>query len=150
MGNIARFIMLVATFMAISITAEAQNADKKKMTREQLADVQARHIAQQIGLDDATTEKFTDAYGRCQKEIWALGQRPKRQRGQTMTDAETEQALKQRFEHSQKILDIRQKYYKEYSKFLTQKQIQRAYQIEKQMMKRLSNKQKPRRNRGRR
>ncbi|MDE6151407.1 MAG: hypothetical protein K2G12_05405, partial [Prevotella sp.] len=55
-----------------------------------------------------------------------------------MTDAEVEQALKGRFEHSQKILDIRQKYYKEYSKFLSQKQIKRVYEIEKQMKTRLA------------
>lgn len=39
---------------------------------------------------------------------------------------------------SEKILDIRQKYYKEYSKFMTQKQIQRVYEIEKNMMKRFA------------
>ena len=39
---------------------------------------------------------------------------------------------------SEKILNIRQKYYKEYSKFMTQKQIQRVYEIEKNMMKRFS------------
>ena len=39
---------------------------------------------------------------------------------------------------SEKILDIRQKYYKKYSQFLTQQQIQRVYEIEKNMMKRFA------------
>ena len=55
-----------------------------------------------------------------------------------MTDEETEQALKDRFAHSQKILDLRQKYYVIYSEFLTQKQIRRVYELERQMMDRLS------------
>ena len=55
-----------------------------------------------------------------------------------MTDEETEQALKDRFAHSQKILDLRQKYYGIYSEFLTQKQIRRVYELERQMMDRLS------------
>ena len=54
-----------------------------------------------------------------------------------MSDKESEQTLKNRFEHSQKILTIREKYYKKYSEFLTQKQIMRVYEIEKQMMKKL-------------
>ena len=39
---------------------------------------------------------------------------------------------------SEKILNIRQKYYKKYSQFLTQQQIQRVYEIERQMMKRFA------------
>ena len=54
-----------------------------------------------------------------------------------MTDAEAEKAIKDRFEHSEKILRIREKYYKEYCKFLTQKQIQRVYELEQKTMKRL-------------
>ena len=55
-----------------------------------------------------------------------------------MTDEETGQALKARLDHSQKILDLRQKYYGIYSEFLTQKQIRRVYELERQMMDRLS------------
>lgn len=57
---------------------------------------------------------------------------------QAATEAESEQAIKARFEHSRKILDIRQKYYEEYSKFLTQKQIKRVYELERRMMGRLA------------
>ena len=56
------------------------------------------------------------------------------------SDAQTEQEIKQRFEMSEKILNIRQKYYKKYSQFLTQQQIQRVYEIERQMMKRFAQK----------
>ena len=48
-----------------------------------------------------------------------------------MSDEETEQVLKERFGHSQKILDLRRKYYAIYSKFLTQKQIRRVYELER-------------------
>ena len=41
---------------------------------------------------------------------------------------------------SEKILNIRQKYYKKYSQFLTQQQIQRVYEIERQMKKRFAQK----------
>jgi hypothetical protein len=41
-------------------------------------------------------------------------------------------------ERSQKILDLREKYYKKYSAFLTQKQIERVYELERKAMQRLS------------
>ena len=88
-------------------------------------------------MDSVTAERFTDTFCQFQREIWALGPRPKQPRRQ-MTDEETEQALKERFAHSQKILDLRKKYYAIYSEFLTQKQIRRIYQLERQMMERLS------------
>ena len=58
----------------------------------------------------------------------------------SQTDAEAEQAIKQRMERSQKILDLREKYYKRYSQFLTPKQIERVYELERKTMQRLSKK----------
>jgi hypothetical protein len=55
-----------------------------------------------------------------------------------MTDAEAEQAIKQRMERSQKILDLREKYYGKYSQFLSPKQIERVYELERQAMQRLA------------
>jgi hypothetical protein len=55
-----------------------------------------------------------------------------------MTDAEAEKAIKDQFDHSQKVLSLRQEYYNKYSKFLSAKQIQRVYELEKQSMNRLS------------
>ena len=76
------------------------------------------------------------------KELWAIGPRAgKGQRGE-MTDAQAEAKTKQDFERSQKILDLRQKYYKRYSTFLTQRQIQRVYESEKQMRNRLTAKKR--------
>lgn len=100
------------------------------MTREQLAETQAKYIAQEMAMDGTTSEKFVETFCRFQKEIWALGPRPKREVS-GRTDAETEQAIKERFAHSQKILDLRHKYYEEYSKFLSQQQIVRVYELEK-------------------
>ena len=55
-----------------------------------------------------------------------------------MTDKEAEGFIKARFDNSEKILNIRKKYYKEYSKFLTQTQIERVYKLERQMMNRMA------------
>ena len=36
------------------------------------------------------------------------------------------------------ILDLREKYYKKYSQFLTQKQIERVYELESNVMRRMA------------
>ncbi len=51
-----------------------------------------------------------------------------------MTDAEIAKMLKDQFAQSRKMLDIREKYYNEFSKILSQKQIMKIYQQEKSNM----------------
>lgn len=141
MKKILGILMMVVTMMTVSTSVFAQAPNQKqRLSREQLAEKQAQYIAHDLGLDDMTCSKFIDTYTQCQKEVWALGPRPHHKKGEVKTDAQTEQEIKQRFEMSQKILNIRQKYYKKYSQFLTQQQIQRVYKLERQMMKRFAQK----------
>ena len=132
-------MMVIAIAMLFSsINMSAQSNNQQRLSREELAEKQARHIAHELALDDATTQKYVATYCAYQKEVWALGPRVKRHSSANATEAEAEQANKARMEQSQKILDLREKYYKEYSKFLTQKQIERAYELEQQVMRRLA------------
>ena len=141
MKKILGILMMVVAMMTVStsVCAQAPN-QKQRLSREQLAEKQAQYIAHDLGLDDKASSKFIDTYTQFQKEVWTLGPRPHHKKGEVKTDAQTEQEIKHRFEMSEKILDIRQKYYKKYSQFLTQQQIQRVYEIERQMMKRFAQK----------
>ena len=149
------------TLSALSVNAQTapknmtQTTPRERLSREQLAEKQAAHIASQLAFDAKTTARFTDTYIQCQKEIWALGPRqkrvnnateeqgaPRKNRVKTATEKKPKKAIKQRFEKSEKLLNIRQKYYKKYSEFLTQAQIQRVYKLERQMMKRQMMRQK--------
>lgn len=136
MKSIFRILLFAMAMTAFCASAYAQKDSRQRMTREQLAETQAKYIAQKMEMDGTTSEKFVETFCRFQKEIWALGPRPKRE-VPGRTDAETEQAIKERFAHSQKILNLRHKYYEEYSKFLSQQQIVRVYELEKKMMDRL-------------
>ena len=134
-------LAICAIMMAVcstAVQAQTEQSKKQRMSREELAEKQARHIAHQLALDDATTQKYVETYKACQQEVWALGPRVKTKKKAEMTEAESEQAIKARFEQSEKILKIREKYYKEYSKFMTQKQIERAYELERKSMSRLA------------
>lgn len=131
--------IVVATIIMISSCAAAfaQRDDTRRLSREQLAEVQAKHIANELAFSDAATEQFVKTYCECQKEIWALGPRQRPNKGE-LSEQENEERIKQRFARSEKILSIRQKYYKEYSKFLTQTQIEKVYEQERVMMNRLA------------
>lgn len=142
MKHIVRTFAIAIMMIASCATAFAQqsalrNNQDRRLSREQLAEVQARHIANELAFSDAVTEKFVETYCKCQKEIWALGPRQRRAK-QGTSEQENEENIKQRFARSEKILDIRQKYYKEYSKFLTQTQIGKVYEQERKMMDRLA------------
>ena len=146
MRKVLRLTLTAVMTVVFSIAASAQDnsaaqANKKqRMSREQMAEAQAKHIARELALDDATSQKFVETFSAYQKEVWTLSPRGKGMspKKDNLSDAEAEKAIKDQFEHSQKILSLRQDYYKKYSKFLTPKQIQRVYELEKQAMNRLS------------
>ena len=135
-------IMMVAFSTAVSAQENNGQKQNKKQhrSREQMAEMQAKTIARQLALDDATSQKFIETFSAYQKEVWTLRPQGKQhgKKKSEMTDAEVEKSIKDQFDHSQKILTLRQEYYKKYSKFLTPKQIQRVYELEKQSMNRLS------------
>lgn len=138
MKQIVKSMMVALMMIATCTVAFAQPQGKKqRMSREQLAEVQARHIAKQLAFDDELTSKFVSVFCQQQQEIWALAPRLGR-----MAAATDEEQIQQRFDRSEKILAIRKKYYKEYSQFLTQAQIKKVYEIERQTMKRFAKKAK--------
>ena len=126
-------MLIVLTLM--SVTMMAQGKGKYHKTPEQFDEAQAHYIASQLAFDDQTTAMFVKTYCDYRAEIRAD---VPREHHDDMSESEAEQAINDRFERNQKILDIRKKYYQEYSKFLTQKQIERVYELEHESMKKLS------------
>ena len=121
-------IVLVAILSIASCTmamAQKQDADKKRLSREQLAEKMANRIAHQLAFSESQTQKFVDAYSRQQKEIWALGEN------------RSPKNVQERFDRREKILSIRKKYYKEYATFLSQEQVNRVYELEQRQMKQM-------------
>lgn len=146
MKNLIRIVLLVTALFAITGTASAQHRKGgERVSREQLAEKQAKHIAEELALNQEVSGKFIAAYLKCQQEVWASAPRQGRRKKGPVTESQTDSVIQSRFDHSQKLLDIRKKYYAVYSKFLTAKQIERVYEMERQMMKRLNDRRKTRR-----
>lgn len=133
-----RTIILTLMLIFTTIGSQAQDA-RQRMSREQMAETQAKHIAADLNLTGNTYDRFVETYENYKKELWQTApKRSKKRCHQSETEEQAAENTRQRFERSQKMLDIRNKYYQEFSKFLTQKQIEQMYEKERKMMKRLS------------
>ena len=92
-------IVLCTIIMALCTTnvmAETTKSDKPKLSREELANKRAKGIANRLALDGQTTAKFVTTFMDYQKEVWALGSRVRNKDMADKSDAEVEQAIKQR------------------------------------------------------
>jgi len=112
--------------------------NKQRPNMEQLVKMQAQRIAQTLAFDDKTSQKFVDTFCKCRKEMAATRGGHHHKKNSEMTDAEADKVIKADFQQGRKLLEIREKYYKAYSKFLTPKQILRVYDIERQDMRRFA------------
>lgn len=140
MKQTLRIIVLLAVALTVSSQAFAQRGRKEPGNREKLAKVQAHHIARKLAFDDATTQNFVSLYCQCQQDIWKLCPKAeKKPKGTPKSDKKTEADIDARFNRGMKILNIRREYYRKYSAFLTPKQIDRVYKMERKMMNSLAN-----------
>lgn len=133
MKQLFRIILIAIMIVASGATAVAQNNSGQRLSREELAAKQAQYIAHELALDESTTNKYVETYCQYQREIWALGPR----KGLT---------TEQRLDRSQKILDLRKKYYHIYSGFLSEQQIDKAYKLEKKLLDRMGKGNRKRKN----
>ena len=150
------YVVLMALFLGSQMTLSAQNEEnkerKQRPTPEQMMQMQTNQMVRALMLDDATAAKFTPIYEKYLKELREcrmMNFKPRARKDAAqgteantaketpkpvMTDAEIAKMLKDQFAQSRKMLDIREKYYNEFSKILSQKQIMKIYQQEKSNM----------------
>ena len=135
------FMLLVACLLgAQGINAQGNGPEKrprKRMSIEQVAEMQANRMAGQLGLDDKTAARFKDMYVKYKKELddlWRknLPKKPDMKLDEDKmppppTDAQVDKMMRDRFKLSRKMLDVREKYYDEFRKLLTPKQVEKIY-----------------------
>ena len=136
------FFVLIAALVMGTQVINAQHHEQgkkqghKRMTVEQMVNMQAGKIVNDLGLDDKTAAKFTDVYRKYMMDMEKvrkeyLPERPKVKpeagKPYMPTDAEVDKKMRDRFKQSRKMLDIREKYYDEFRKFLSPKQVQKVY-----------------------
>ena len=135
------WMLLVACIIgAQSMSAQSREPSKKphrRMSVEQMSEMQANKIANNLGLDDKKTARFKEVYKKYTRELndlWKKNrpEKPKVKPGEDkvrpmLSDAEVDKMMRTRFAISRKMLDIREKYYNEFRKFMTPKQVQKIF-----------------------
>ena len=148
MKNILKIAVAALAILCTTATfaQEAQNKQpKQKLTHEQIATTQAQQIAYELGMSDATTAKFVTTFVNYRMEIReARKSTTPKKVSKDMNDQQVEEVINAQFANSKKVLEIREKYYKEYRKFLNPRQIQRVYELEKRQTEKMKAQQKQR------
>ena len=131
-------VMIAVMMLSGSTTVNAQVAQNGKervhLTVDQIIQKRTEKMVQTLMLDDATSAKFIPVYSQYLKEKMDCRVIKPKHMGMDVnakTDAEIDQMIQENFAQSHKILDIREKYYAKFRKFLTPKQIMKIYQVEK-------------------
>ena len=75
-----------------------------------MANKRAKGIANRLALDGQTTAKFVTTFMDYQKEVWALGARVRNKDMADKSDAEVEQAIKQRGNRCRREEELFQKF----------------------------------------
>lgn len=135
-------MLIVACMMGTQVMNAQDNQapvkkERKRPTMEQMCEMQCNKIVNELGLDDKTAAKFKEVYTKYMKELNDLRWKnaPKKEdvkkdgpkAPKQLTDAEVDKMMRDRFAQSRKMLDIREKYYDEFRKFLSPKQTQKVY-----------------------
>lgn len=120
---------------ATATQTEVTKVERKVMTPEEKEEKMTARMVQQLLLSDADAAKFTPLYKKFMAEKRAL--RPQREEMKNSadataapkaapTDAEIKKAAKERFAQQRKMIDLNEKYYNEFSKILTAKQVEKV------------------------
>lgn len=154
MKRILKIATLITMALAITTSAMAQQQTKApgkaKLTPEEVAQVQAKDIAYELGFGNELTDKFITTFCKYRMEMREANiQKKEASKGvdrNNMTEEQFETKIKAQFAHSRKVVDIREKYYNEYRKFLNPRQIERVYEIEKKQSEKIKKQQQMRKN----
>lgn len=139
MKKMLSLLIFALTLGAMNAAAQNKMSD---LTPEQRMERHTERMARKLNLDDKTAAKFNEIYKRYLTEMQGLRdqfQPIRPEAGGQLTDEQVEKNLLNRFARSRAILDVREKYYREFRKVLNVRQVDRIYDNEWGNLKRFQN-----------
>lgn len=131
-------IIFFAIFFA-SLVGMPAVAQKNGRPPQQKVEMRAAHLVAILGLSDSNSSRFINLYTQYTQEMRAARvkyakikpNKAKDQKPAPLTDEQVKKNIENSFALSQTILDIRKKYYVEFLKVITPRQLERLYELEK-------------------
>ncbi len=147
---------LIFSLMAIlfAVGAMAQPPQKgergERPSPQEMLQRRCQHLIQKMGLEQEAAAKFEPIYRRYQQEMMQIhrqyGRKHFHHRGQETTpptDEQIEERMLNRFALSRAILEVRERYYKEFRTVLSPRQVQHIYDQEREGGERMQHRQRP-------
>jgi Spy/CpxP family protein refolding chaperone len=141
-------ILLFASALLINLNVQAQKPDRLPRLHDRIQQAKMREFRIKLKLDEAAYQQFRPIY---QKYDWAISKLDFRKmtrlmqvKPDSLSSEEADQLITDQLQIARKLIDIRQKYYKEFRTVLTPQQILLLYQMEAEMRKKVMNEMKRR------
>ena len=148
-------VTLVLLTLAVSAQIEKEKEDAPRPRFEQTNEETAKRIAQELALDDTTSQKFVTTYCNFQQMMRNARtnarfeeQRPDKNSSATQANVERSKAASdslrkiKNMEIQQRILALKENLNKAYSEFLTPEQIEQVYELERRIKEEAASQQR--------
>jgi len=130
-------ILLFFTTIFSGLTLKAQNQGRFPMIQERMAQAKLREIRFRLNLDETTFVQFRPIYIRYEREISTIDFRKlarlMKVYADSLTMEEADNMVMNQLFIARKLINIREKYYKEFRTVLSPQQIIVLYQTEAEM-----------------
>ena len=152
-----KFLIIILTLaLTATISHAQQQREGQRPNREKMAQMQVKRIAKVLALDNATAEVFEKTFIAYKDECNKVNEKypvlppmnfdeegnKKSKKGEEPmlpTDEEIEKQILDGFARERALLDLKEKYYKEFCKILSPQQIQKMYKLENPARQRVPN-----------
>jgi len=132
---------LLVPILLLSLNAKSQKANRFPMLHERLIQARLGEIKLRLELDQATFDQFRSIYLKYNREITEIDFRKMARLMKVEADSlsaiEADQLIVNQLEGAKKMIEIREKYYKEFRTILTPQQIIKLYQTEAELRKKV-------------
>lgn len=127
-----RLFLVLAMSTLVSVTnalAQNQKAQKTQPTPEQRIEKQVEYMQQKLMLDDKTAAKFAPLYKEYLEAMKSCmpDRKDKKESKSALTDEQIDKQITDRFAARRKMLDTQEKYYQQFKKILTMRQVETLF-----------------------
>ena len=133
---------LIWSFLICLVIALPVSAQEKSQRSQQVESVKIAFITQKLNLTSAEAEKFWPVYNSYQSEMRELF---KQKRESRKKDAQAENKIDNELDFESRMLDIRKKYRKEFSKVIPSEKVLQFYEAEREFREHMIKELKERR-----
>ena len=125
--------IIAIMLIALALPVQAKRPWHQRQDRPDIPAIAAR-LAKAAVMNDEQTKTFTSLFVECNTEMEKIHERYRLEDGKSLSSKQIEQNTDNRFAMARAILDLREKYYNKYKRFLSPEQIDRVYRTEKRLM----------------